>query len=108
MAKKHYTYFEDVYDDPKPYVFKDLALVAYEYDRMFKKYRVYGYDYIPKEVGFYLGGGLVSTDLKANEVKEIKKHIQSVHCDKDGVLDYWRPKARTKSSDVVETDVIML
>ena len=106
MAKKQYNYFEDVYDDPKPYVFKDLALVAYEYDRMFKKYRVYGYDYIPKEVGFYLGGGLVSTDLKAEEVKEIKKHIQSVHLDKDGVLDYW--KSKVESSDSIETSVTML
>lgn len=92
MAKKHYNCFEDVYDDHNPYVFKDLALVAYEYDRMFKNYRAYGYDYIPKKVGFYIGGGLVSTDIKADEIKEIKKHIQSVYTDKEGRLCYYSSK----------------
>ena len=61
-----------------------------------------------KKVGFYLGGGLVSTDLKADEIKEIKKHIQSVRLDKNGVLDYWESKAKVGSFDEVEIDVAML
>lgn len=86
--KKNYTYFEDVLNDKDPYIYHELALVGYEYDRMFKKYRVYGYDYIPKKVGFYLGGCLVSTDLKKEDVADVKKHLQSIIIDKEGRIGY--------------------
>lgn len=88
--RKKYTTFENIYDDKDPYVYRDLALVGYEYDRSTKTYDVYGYDFIKNSKGYwYLGTSLVSMTVdNMDDLKEIKKHVYPLFTDSKGRFGY--------------------